>query len=132
MLDLVEIAPTAKPPVCKMMDYGKHLYRESKTKAIAKAKQVQMQVKEIKLRPVTEQGDLDVKMRHASRFLKRGDKVKVTLRFRGRELAHQEIARELMKKIQEQLVKYGDIEQCPKMEGRQMIMIVVPKKKQKG
>ena len=128
-LDLVEIAPTAKPPVCRIMDYGKFKYREAKKAHEAKLKQKQIQVKEIKFRPGTDDGDYNIKVRNLKRFLEEGDKTKITLRFRGREMAHQELGMELLKRVQADLAEVGQVEQFPKMEGRQMIMVVSPKKK---
>ncbi|MDX2218659.1 MAG: translation initiation factor IF-3 [Burkholderiales bacterium] len=127
-LDLVEIAPTAKPPVCRIMDYGKFKYREAKKAHEAKLKQKQIQVKEIKFRPGTDDGDYNIKVRNLIRFLTEGDKTKITLRFRGREMAHQELGVALLKRVEADLSAYGQVEQFPKMEGRQMIMIVAPKK----
>jgi translation initiation factor IF-3 len=129
-LDLVEIAPTAKPPVCRIMDYGKFKYREAKKAHEAKLKQKQIQVKEIKFRPGTDDGDYNIKVRNLIRFLSEGDKTKITLRFRGREMAHQELGVALLKRVEADLAAYGQVEQFPKMEGRQMIMIVAPKKVQ--
>ena len=128
-LDLVEIAPTAKPPVCRIMDYGKFKYREAKKAHEAKLKQKQVQVKEIKFRPGTDDGDYNIKVRNLKRFLEEGDKTKITLRFRGREMAHQELGMELLKRVLADLAEVGQVEQFPKMEGRQMIMVVSPKKK---
>jgi len=128
-LDLVEIAPQAQPPVCRVMDYGKFLFEENKKKQAAKKKQKQIQVKEIKFRPGTEEGDYQVKLRNLVRFLNDGDRVKVTLRFRGREMAHQELGRNLLKRIEADLEELGSVEQFPKMEGRQMVMLIAPKKK---
>jgi translation initiation factor IF-3 len=128
-IDLVEIAPTAKPPVCRLMDYGKFKYRESKKAHEAKLKQKQIQVKEVKFRPGTDEGDYKIKVRNLTRFLTEGDKTKVTLRFRGREMAHQEIGMQLLKRIEADLKEVGVVEQWPKLEGRQMIMILGPKKK---
>jgi translation initiation factor IF-3 len=128
-LDLVEIAPNADPPVCRIMDFGKFKYRESKKKHEARLKQKQIQVKEIKIRPRTDEADYQVKLRNLVRFLTEGDKAKVTVRFRGREITHQEFGMEVLKRIQGDLEEYGVIEQFPKMEGRQMVMIVGPKKK---
>lgn len=127
-LDLVEVAPTAKPPVCRIMDYGKFLFEQNKKRHSAKKKQKQVQVKEIKFRPGTDEGDYQVKLRNLVRFLEEGDKAKITLRFRGRELAHQEIGRALLKRIEAELNEYGTVEQFPKMEGRQMVMVIAPKK----
>lgn len=128
-IDLVEISPTAKPPVCKLMDYGKYKYEQSKKRDEAKKKQKQIQIKEIKFRPGTDEGDYQIKMRNINRFLNDGDKVKVTLRFRGREMAHQDLGMQLLKRVQAELEDVGTVEQFPKMEGRQMVMMVAPKKK---
>lgn len=130
-IDLVEIAPTAQPPVCRLMDYGKFKYRESKKRHEAKLKQKQIQVKEIKFRPGTDEGDYQVKLRNLIRFLTEGDKTKITLRFRGREVTHQELGLRLLKRIEADLAPYGQVEQYPKLEGRQMVMIVAPSKKHK-
>jgi len=127
--DLVEIAPLAKPPVCRLMDYGKYKYREAKKRHEAKLKQKQIQVKEIKFRPGTNEGDYQIKLRNLIRFLEDGDKTKVTLRFRGREMAHQEFGARLLRRVQADLDSYGVVEQFPKMEGRQMVMVLSPKKK---
>ncbi len=127
-LDLVEIVPTAKPPVCRVMDYGKYLFELNKKKHAAKKKQKQIQVKEIKFRPGTDEGDYQVKLKNLIKFLTNGDKVKVTLRFRGREMAHQELGSQMLKRIEEDLEALGTVEQFPKMEGRQMIMVMAPKK----
>lgn len=128
-VDLVEISPNAEPPVCRMMDYGKFRYQDSKRKAVAKKKQKQMHVKEIKFRPGTDIGDYDVKVKNLIKFLENGDKTKVTLRFRGREMAHQELGRDLLVRVEEDLKDYGTVEQYPKMEGRQMVMVISPKRK---
>jgi len=128
-VDLVEIAPMAKPPVCRLMDYGKFKYRESKRQHEAKVKQKQIHVKEIKFRPGTDEGDYQVKLRNLIRFLTEGDKTKVTLRFRGREMTHQELGYNLLKRVEADLVQHGVVEQFPKLEGRQMIMVLAPKKK---
>jgi translation initiation factor IF-3 len=128
-LDLVEIASTSESPVCRVMDYGKHIFEEKKKCAEAKKKQKQTQVKEIKFRPGTEEGDYQVKLRNLKRFLADGDKAKVTLRFRGREMAHQELGMELLKRVEVDLDEFGVVEQHPKMEGRQMMMVLGPKKK---
>ena len=128
-LDLVEIAPEAEPVVCKIMDFGKYLFEAKKQKSASKKKQKIIQVKEIKFRPGTEEGDYQVKLRNLIRFLEHGDKAKVTLRFRGREMAHQEIGIELLKRIEADLEPYGSVEQFPKMEGRQLTMVIAPKKK---
>ncbi len=127
-LDLVEIAPMAKPPVCKLMDYGKFKYREAKKAHEAKLKQKQIQVKEIKFRPSTDEGDYKIKLRNLIKFLEEGDKAKVTLRFRGRELAHQELGQRLLQRVRDDLEPYGVVEQWPKMEGRQLVMVIAPKK----
>ena len=128
-LDLVEIAPTAAPPVCRLMDYGKFKFQESKRKAEAKAKQKQIQIKEVKFRPGTDENDYQVKLRNLVRFLKEGDKTKITLRFRGREMAHQEFGVALLKRVESDLAELGAVEQFPKLEGRQMVMVIAPKKK---
>jgi translation initiation factor IF-3 len=128
-LDLVEISPTAKPPVCKIMDYGKFIYEKGKKDRIAKKNQKQMQIKEIKFRPGTEDGDYQVKLRNLIRFLSEGDKAKITLRFRGREIAHQELGQQLLERVKNDLLEIGVVEQFPKMEGRQMVMVIGPKKK---
>lgn len=126
--DLVEIAPQAQPPVCRVMDYGKYLFEESKKRQAAKKKQKQIQIKEVKFRPGTEEGDYQVKLRNLVRFLTEGDKVKVSLRFRGRELVHQELGFKLLERVRDDLAEHGIVEQSPKREGRQMVMILVPKK----
>lgn len=131
-LDLVEIAPQAVPPVCRVMDYGKFKYRESKKRHEAKLKQKLIVVKEIKFRPGTDEGDYKIKLRNLMRFLEEGDKTKVTLRFRGREMAHQEIGVRLLEKVRADLEPYGTVEQFPKMEGRQLVMVLSPKKTGKG
>jgi translation initiation factor IF-3 len=128
-LDLVEIVPHAKPPVCRIMDYGKFLFEQNKKKQKAKKKQKQVQLKEMKFRPSTEEGDYQVKLRNLIRFLEEGDKAKVSLRFRGREMAHQDIGRNLLKRLETDLEEYGIVEQFPKMEGRQLTMVFGPKKK---
>jgi translation initiation factor IF-3 len=127
-VDLVEIAPLAKPPVCKLMDYGKFKYREAKKAHEAKLKQKQIQVKEVKFRPGTDEGDYKIKLRNLTRFLEEGDKTKVTLRFRGREMAHQEFGIRLLERVKADLEPYGIVEQFPKMEGRQLIMVLGPRK----
>ena len=129
-IDLVEIAPLAQPPVCKLMDYGKFKYREQKKAHEAKLKQKQIQVKEVKFRPGTDEGDYKIKLRNLMRFLEEGDKTKVTLRFRGREMAHQEFGIRLLERVRADLDPYGIVEQFPKMEGRQMVMVLGPKKKE--
>ena len=128
-VDLVEIAPQAEPPVCRLMDYGKFKYQEQKKAHEAKLKQKIIQVKEIKFRPGTDEGDYAIKVRNLIRFLEEGDKTKVTLRFRGREMAHQEIGARLLERVKGELEPYGQVEQFPKMEGRQMVMVLAPKKK---
>jgi len=127
-IDLVEIAPTAKPPVCKLMDFGKFKYREAKKQHEAKLKQKQIQVKEVKFRPGTDEGDYKIKLRNLIKFLEEGDKTKVTLRFRGREMAHQEFGVRLLERVRGDLENYGVVEQWPKMEGRQLVMVLAPKK----
>jgi len=131
-MDLVEIAPDATPIGCKVMDYGKHIFEAKKDKAAAKKKQRRMHVKEMKFRPGTEEGDYQVKLRNLTRFLADGDKAKVTLRFRGREMAHQELGMELLKRIEEDLAEMGAVELHPKMEGRQLTMVLAPLGKKKG
>ena len=128
-LDLVEIAPTAQPPVCRIMDYGKFKYRESKKRHEAKLKQKQIIVKEVKFRPGTDEGDYKIKLRNLVRFLEEGDKTKVTLRYRGRELAHQEFGIRLLERVRGDLAEHGVVEQWPKMEGRQLVMVLAPKVK---
>lgn len=127
-LDLVQIAD-ADPIVCKIMDYNKHVYEAKKQQAAAKKKQVRTQIKEVKFRPGTEEGDYQVKLRNLVRFLEHGDKAKVTLRYRGREMAHQEIGMELLKRVEQDLEELGNVEQFPKMEGRQLTMVIAPKKR---
>ncbi len=128
-LDLVEVSPTADPPVVRIMDYGKFLFEANKKAHSAKRKQKQIQVKEVKFRPGTEEADYQVKLRNLTRFLTEGDKAKVTLRFRGREMAHQEIGRRLLERVSADLAAIATIEQNPLMEGRQMVMVFAPKKK---
>jgi translation initiation factor IF-3 len=128
-VDLVEIAATANPPVCRLIDYGKFKYQEQKKEQDAKAKQTVIEVKEIKLRPGTDEGDYQVKMRNIKRFLDEGDKVKVTLRFRGREMAHQELGMEQLERIKTDLGDSISVESMPKLEGRQMVMMIAPSKK---
>ena len=130
-LDLVEISPDAEPPVCKVMDYGKHVFDIKKKAALQKKKQKQTQVKEMKFRPGTDQGDYDIKLRNLVRFLEHGDKAKVTLRFRGREMAHQELGMEMMKRVEADLTELAQVEQYPKMEGRQMTMVLAPRSKKR-
>ncbi|WP_322743269.1 translation initiation factor IF-3 [Marivivens aquimaris] len=125
-LDLVEISPNAKPPVCKIMDYGKYKYETQKKEAEARKKQKVIEVKEVKFRPGTDVHDYEVKMRNVLKFLDNGDKVKVTLRFRGREMAHQDLGRELLQRISEDVKENGKVENMPKMEGRQMVMMIGP------
>ena len=131
-LDLVEIAPDGDPIVCKILDYGKQLFESKKDKAAAKKKQKRMQVKEMKFRPGTEEGDYQVKLRNLVRFLNDGDKAKVTLRFRGREMAHQELGMDLLRRIEGDLAAIGTVESHPKMEGRQLTMVLAPNSKKKG
>jgi translation initiation factor IF-3 len=128
-LDLVEVSPDAAPPVCRIMDYNKFLFETRKKLQAAKKNQKQVHVKEVKFRPGTEEGDYQVKLRNLTRFLNDGDRVKVTLRFRGREMAHQELGRDLLKRIEADLSELGTVEQFPRMEGRQMVMLLAPKKK---
>ncbi|RTL47528.1 MAG: translation initiation factor IF-3 [Rhodocyclaceae bacterium] len=129
-LDLVEIAPMAQPPVCKIMDFGKFKYQESKRAHEAKLKQKQVQVKEVKFRPGTDENDYQIKLRNVTKFLGEGDKAKITLRFRGREMAHQEIGMRVLERIKTDLEEVALVEQFPKMEGRQLIMVLSPSKKQ--
>lgn len=129
-IDLVEIAPTAQPPVCRLMDYGKFRYQESKKKHEAKLKQKQIQIKEVKFRPNTDEGDYNIKLRNLISFLEEGDKAKVTLRFRGREMAHQEFGIRLLERVRDDLLQHAVVEQFPRMEGRQMVMVLSPKKKE--
>ncbi len=131
-LDLVEIAPDGQPPVCKLMDYGKHVFEAKKQQAAQRKKQKQTQIKEMKFRPGTDSGDYDIKMRNLVRFLENGDKAKITLRFRGREMAHQELGMEMLKRIEADLEELGNVEQFPKMEGRQLTMVIAPKSKKKS
>lgn len=128
-VDLVEIAPNASPPVCRLMDYGKFKYQEQKRQAEARAKQKTIQVKEVKFRPGTDEGDYQVKLRNLKRFLDEGDKAKVTLRFRGREMAHQEIGMRVLERVRDDLLDLAVVEAMPKLEGRQMVMVLAPKKK---
>lgn len=127
--DLVEISPTARPPVCRIMDYGKYLFELSKKQAEAKKKQKQVQIKEIKFRPTTEDGDYQVKLRNLIKFLNHGDKVKISLRFRGREMAHQDIGMKIMERLQLDTAELAVVEQQAKREGRQLLMVLSPKKK---
>ncbi|MDF2867927.1 MAG: translation initiation factor [Gammaproteobacteria bacterium] len=126
-LDLVEISPQAEPPVCSIMDHSKFLYEQKKKKNQAKKKQIQTQLKEVKFTPATEEADYQVKLRNILRFIEHKDKVKISIRFRGREITHQEIGRKMLKRLQADLVEHAVIEQMPKLEGRQMIMMVSPK-----
>jgi translation initiation factor IF-3 len=128
-MDLVEIQPNAEPPVCRIMDFGKFLFDQKKQKQLAKKKQKQIQVKEVKFRPGTGEGDYQVKLRNLIRFLVEGDKTKVTMRFRGREHAHRELGLDLLRRVEKDLAEYGSVEQQPQMEGRQMVMVLGPKKK---
>ena len=130
-LDLVEISPDAEPPVCKVEDYGKKLFEAKKQQAAQRKKQKQTQVKEMKFRPGTDVGDYAIKLRNLKRFLENGDKAKVTLRFRGREMAHQELGMEMLKRIEDDLSELGAVEQFPKMEGRQLTMVIAPRSKKK-
>lgn len=130
-IDLVEIAPNAAPPVCRLMDYGKFKYAESKRQHEVKLKQKQVVVKEIKFRPGTDDGDYAIKVRNIIRFIQDGDKAKITLRFRGREITHQEFGMALLKRVEADLKEYAMVEQYPKMEGRQMVMVLGPIKKAK-
>jgi translation initiation factor IF-3 len=128
-MDLVEVSPTAEPPVCRIMDYGKFLFEQNKKAHSAKKKQKQIQIKEVKFRPGTDENDYQVKLRNLIRFLTEGDKAKVTLRFRGREMAHTELGRKLLDRLVIDLAEVGLVEQRPLMEGRQMVMVIGPKKK---
>lgn len=127
-LDLVEVSPNAEPPVCRIMDFGKHLFEQKKKSHAGKVKQRHTHLKEVKFRPGTEVGDYQVKMKNLIKFLSAGDKTKVTLRFRGREMAHQELGMQLLERVRADLEEYGTVEQFPKMEGRQLIMVLAPKK----
>ena len=129
ILDLVEISPDADPPVCKIMDYGKHVFDIKKKISLQRKKQKQTQVKEMKFRPGTDEGDYQIKLRNVTRFLENGDKAKVTLRFRGREMAHQELGMAMVRRIEEDLCSLAQVEQHPKMEGRQMTMVLAPRGK---
>ncbi|HYW02817.1 MAG TPA: translation initiation factor IF-3 [Gammaproteobacteria bacterium] len=128
-LDLVEVSPNATPPVCRVMDYGKYLFEKNKSQQAAKKKQKQIQLKEVKFRPGTDEGDYQVKLRNLTRFLEHGDKAKVTLRFRGREMQHQDLGRDLLERVRTDLEELASVEQFPRMEGRQMIMVLAPRKK---
>ena len=127
-LDLVEIAPTADPPVCRLMDYGKFLFQENKKKQSARKKQQQVHVKEVKFRPGTGEGDYQTKLRNLIRFLTHGDRTKVTMWFRGREMAHQDLGRQVLKRVEQDLAEYAKVESEPRLEGRQMVMMLAPKK----
>jgi translation initiation factor IF-3 len=127
-LDLVEVAPQAKPPVCRIMDHGKYVFDQKKKKQTAKTKQKQVQLKEVKFRPGTEEGDYKVKLRNLIKFLNNGDRAKVTLRFRGREVTHPELGRKVLEQIEKDLAEIATVEQMPRMEGRQMVMLMAPKK----
>lgn len=128
-MDLVEVSPNADPPVCKVMDYGKYLFEQNKKSQAAKKKQKQIQIKEIKFRPGTEEGDYQVKLRSLTKFLEEGNKTKITVRFRGREMAHREIGMDLLKRVEKDLTELALVEQFPKFEGRQMVMVMSPRKK---
>ena len=127
-LDLVEVSPMAEPPVCRIMDFGKYLFEQNKKNQSAKRKQKQVHVKEIKFRPGTDEGDYQIKLRKLIQFLEDGDKTKVTLRFRGREMAHKELGAQLLARVRDDLEEYGTVEQMPQMEGRQMVQVIAPKK----
>ncbi len=127
-LDLVEVSPNAEPPVCRVMDFGKYLFEQNKKAQQSRRKQKQVHVKEIKFRPGTDEGDYQVKLRKLTEFLESGDKTKVTLRFRGREMAHQQLGAQLLKRVRDDLEELGSVEQMPQMEGRQMVMVIAPKK----
>ena len=128
-LDLVEVSPTADPPVCRIMDFGKYLFEQNKKNQSARRKQKQVHVKEIKFRPGTDEGDYQIKLRKLVQFLEQGDKTKVTLRFRGREMAHKDLGAKLLQRVRDDLEEFGSVEQMPQMEGRQMVMVIAPKKK---
>ncbi|MCA1799422.1 MAG: translation initiation factor IF-3 [Xanthomonadaceae bacterium] len=128
-LDLVEVSPNAAPPVVRVMDYGKYVFEQNKKNQVAKRKQKQIQIKEVKFRPGTEEGDYQVKLRNLVRFLTEGDKAKVTLRFRGREMMHQDLGRKLLQRVEVDLAELATVEQHPRLEGRQMVMVLSPKKK---
>ena len=131
-MDLAEIAPEGEPPVCKLMDYGKHIFEAKKQQAAQRKKQKQIQIKEMKFRPGTDEADYQIKLRNLRRFLENGDKAKVTLRYRGREMAHQELGVEVLKRIEKDLEDMGAVEQFPKMEGRQLTMVIAPRGKKKS
>ncbi len=128
-LDLVEVSPTADPPVCRIMDFGKYLFEQNKKSQASRRKQTRVHVKEIKFRPGTDEADYQIKLRKLVEFLEHGDKTKVTLRFRGREMAHKELGAQLLARVREDLDEYGVVEQMPQLEGRQMVMVMAPKKK---
>ena len=128
-LDLVEVSPNAERPVCRVMDYGKYVFEQNKKTHAAKKKTKQIQIKEVKFRPGTDEGDYQVKLRNLVKFLTNGDKAKVTLRFRGREMAHRDLGAKLLERVRDDLAELGSVEQFPKMEGRQMTMVLAPKKK---
>ena len=128
-LDLVEVSPNVEPPVCKIMDFGRFLFEQNKKTQAAKRTQRQVQIKEVKCRPGPDEGDYQIKLRNLTRFLTAGDKAKVTLRFRGREMAHQQLGRQLLDRVKDDLEELGTVEQFPKMEGRQMIMVIAPRKR---
>ena len=128
-LDLVEVSPMAEPPVCRIMDYGKYVFEQKKKAHAARTKQKQIHVKEVKFRPGTDEGDYQIKLRNLIRFLTGGDKTKVTLRFRGREMRHRDLGAKLLERVRDDLAEYGSVEQFPKLEGRQMTMVIGPKKK---
>lgn len=127
-LDLVEVSPNAAPPVCRVMDFGKYVFEKNKSQQAAKRKQKQVQIKEIKFRPGTDEGDYQIKLRNLIRFLEEGDRAKVTLRFRGREMQHQELGRDLLERVRDDLSEYASVESFPRMEGRQMVMMLAPHK----
>jgi translation initiation factor IF-3 len=131
-MDLVEVAPNSEPPVCRVMDYGKFVFEQNKKAQSARRKQKQIHVKEIKFRPGTDEADYQIKLRNLIKFLTSGDKTKVTLRFRGREMAHQEVGVALLQRVREDLEEYGTVEQFPQLEGRQIIMVIAPKKRPAG
>ena len=131
-MDLVEVAPNSEPPVCRVMDYGKFVFEQNKKAQSARRKQKQIHVKEIKFRPGTDESDYQIKLRNLIKFLTSGDKTKVTLRFRGREMAHQEVGAALLQRVREDLEEYGTVEQFPQLEGRQIIMVIAPKKRPAG
>jgi translation initiation factor IF-3 len=128
-LDLVEVSPTAEPPVCKIMDYGKYIYQKDKQQQAARKKQKQIQVKEVKFRPTTDEGDYQTKVKHLKEFLEEGDKVKITIRYKGREMAHQELGFQLIERLKAELEELALIEQMPKLEGRQAVMVMGPRKR---